>query len=1742
MAPPPQSPPGGRLAALLRDAEERGLVELLTEEAQRDPAVIGWAKANSYDNFSLVLPRRLIEMATARVERDGAPLMAKFVEDPALQARVTRAVMRAAYDAIRATPAPTAALAKPEVDIGGGLRLVFDERGEGEETPRWAGRIFWNGENVGSFENDGRGGATIIQPERAVRAFQAAVDAAAPEVPPGALFERENLVVVYAEAKLYDPESAGLTLRDVVLEYAKASRTSAAAPGTAPFRMVAPEEGIARQVLGEIAGTPRTVEEIEVRVGWDAESIQAALKRLALADKARIVPGAIDSPFRWTALAELGPPVPEAEEKEIVAYVTGVGDASIEQIVLKVGGMMGEANKARRKLAREWVHTLVAIGHLTAHTTANGLKLYRVAQETPVAEAVFVHVPVHEESGKLYVDTEFWRYMGRHYKQSAPWPGYSFHFSGAFGQIEGEESPIRWTGMLGKGYEIHAAPGYPSNERAGVLAAFRASLDVDRFLEAARLGKDPLIRLGKLDLPPVRKAPPPTPTTPGAPPSSRRPPPGSLTALAQQRTASEREAAAARAPSALSQMLGVAQAAAEERRAIVAYLERQAVAAEREGAKIAAYRLRTIAGEAAKMTLPATELRAAVIKQLETHALLITAEELRQVKHLAGAGRVETPLEAHGPQSRLLPAESPTPARSVRRSERAPREAGGSRARADAFTAESDAFLRALHEKLILQTGVPWTLPKTDVFHKSHAGETSLEATFYYFPENADANFVAFHSNAPGESKPYGITFSIDVRQTRVFYLEERGSSFGEVADRLDAARFPVVGADARKAEARVRLGEALVAVRAKHFPESTREESARAEQAFDAAREAGVSEDEVSSIVGAAMRAEVPTGGTAESVPVGNLRVARLVTTTPEGYRFVVQRENGSPVLTFETGAAAERFAGVAQSATLKGLLARQHPSDWRSFLFGAVRALKRPVDAHTKRAQDEALDRVVAAIVDEFGEDAALQAQESAAPLAPNKVPTEELQGEAGKSRIAILTYLSRVGEATLRMVHDDVGGTATEDRRRVGDELVKLAKEKVVDTRYDPRSGVNFYSIASRVAGSTPMATAEPAVPSSGHGAGPTSVLSQRLAAAQAAASSTPTAEPGPSRAPKHPKWAAIREALRDPGPEALAHKARLLDETDKQSQETARWQMAHAAMLHHRAALAAAGLTIGEPLAQVMTRWIAEGTPQPATLARWLAVAPTPRGAEATEARPSPPPRAPKPPAFRTVKAMLLNGLKDRGWTVKPHLGTPWAEKQGLGRLWFHAQAVHWGGGKDPGAAHSISSNMREDFPTVDALLRTVERWARPAAPATPAPGEVRLKIALARYLDSVGEFAGDARAHVVLQQIADEARGQKSGVGLDHVMTTADRLRTRAAGEGRGTASILERAAWGIEHGERGPTTRERWAQTRSVAEADMSPNYRDIAEALRRAGEDPAFAWRLELLGYTPEDITEWSTLPGGVAQRLASLELRADEPGPATAPAAPAAGFRMPSPRPPEPSPPSAPAATGFRMPSPRPPEPSPPSAPAPTSSPLSQLLATAEAAASSSPRPPEGKDDDDAARAKIVAYLDERRGGAPLRVITREVAGVTASGEESRRVVGLLRQMREEGILDMRVEDDERWYTLRSAVPSPMLEALTRLLGDEARAREVEAAIEGAAQDHWWDNIIKTRVVYGAAIRHLRGDEALADKVLDIARQFESQVLVERPAEFVSRTAELRPSVRPRSACCRASRWATASSTTAP
>jgi hypothetical protein len=184
-------------------------------------------------------PGRVEEVRKALADATASTPAAPAAAPPSARVRAPGGIgALAALAASGRTPVPSAAPTPTDrtVDVGRGLQIVFDQREAGEETPLWEGRIFWDGRQVGTFKNDGRGGETIIQPHRAVEAFQAAVDAAAPEVNPSALFEREALVLTFAERKLFDPAARGLTLADIVREYARAAgpahAPSAAAPPT----------------------------------------------------------------------------------------------------------------------------------------------------------------------------------------------------------------------------------------------------------------------------------------------------------------------------------------------------------------------------------------------------------------------------------------------------------------------------------------------------------------------------------------------------------------------------------------------------------------------------------------------------------------------------------------------------------------------------------------------------------------------------------------------------------------------------------------------------------------------------------------------------------------------------------------------------------------------------------------------------------------------------------------------------------------------------------------------------------------------------------------------------------------------------------------------------------------------------------------------------------------------------------------------------------------------------------------------------------------------------------------------------------------------------------------------------------------------------------------------------------------------------------------------------------------------
>jgi hypothetical protein len=108
-----------------------------------------------------------------------------------------------------------------KIPVGDDYEVEFLERAGGKESPYWRGDVHKGGKVVGHFRNDGRGGPTHIEPQALVEAFRKLVDAAAPEVDPAKDPERESIVINYAELSGYYPSLAGVTLADVVREFAK---------------------------------------------------------------------------------------------------------------------------------------------------------------------------------------------------------------------------------------------------------------------------------------------------------------------------------------------------------------------------------------------------------------------------------------------------------------------------------------------------------------------------------------------------------------------------------------------------------------------------------------------------------------------------------------------------------------------------------------------------------------------------------------------------------------------------------------------------------------------------------------------------------------------------------------------------------------------------------------------------------------------------------------------------------------------------------------------------------------------------------------------------------------------------------------------------------------------------------------------------------------------------------------------------------------------------------------------------------------------------------------------------------------------------------------------------------------------------------------------------------------------------------------------------------------------------------
>jgi hypothetical protein len=108
-----------------------------------------------------------------------------------------------------------------KIPVGDGYEVEFLERGKGKDSPSWQGQVHKDGKVVGQFRNDGRGGPTHVEPRALAEAFRKLVDAAAPEVDPASDPEREGIVISFAELSGYYRSVAGVTLAEVVREFAK---------------------------------------------------------------------------------------------------------------------------------------------------------------------------------------------------------------------------------------------------------------------------------------------------------------------------------------------------------------------------------------------------------------------------------------------------------------------------------------------------------------------------------------------------------------------------------------------------------------------------------------------------------------------------------------------------------------------------------------------------------------------------------------------------------------------------------------------------------------------------------------------------------------------------------------------------------------------------------------------------------------------------------------------------------------------------------------------------------------------------------------------------------------------------------------------------------------------------------------------------------------------------------------------------------------------------------------------------------------------------------------------------------------------------------------------------------------------------------------------------------------------------------------------------------------------------------
>ena len=101
-------------------------------------------------------------------------------------------------------------MAKKLIDIGEAYYIRFDQRAPGQETPYWVGSILSGGKEIGSFENSGTGGPTLIRSQGGFitkdfrRMFDnEAIKQGVEKAKLDKLIERESLMIEFAEAKGY---------------------------------------------------------------------------------------------------------------------------------------------------------------------------------------------------------------------------------------------------------------------------------------------------------------------------------------------------------------------------------------------------------------------------------------------------------------------------------------------------------------------------------------------------------------------------------------------------------------------------------------------------------------------------------------------------------------------------------------------------------------------------------------------------------------------------------------------------------------------------------------------------------------------------------------------------------------------------------------------------------------------------------------------------------------------------------------------------------------------------------------------------------------------------------------------------------------------------------------------------------------------------------------------------------------------------------------------------------------------------------------------------------------------------------------------------------------------------------------------------------------------------------------------------------------------------------------------------